>query len=128
MRRTLTLVVDIHQPRANWLWRSFAECRYVNGCYVRSVSEGDTLLNETPLMREYVWLDENDPELLRAQDLIREPLIYWPYMETMKKSERWQHRFRNYHTLKCVYIWAEKGWSPPRSRIVRIKSEHEEPY
>ena len=39
--RKLTLVVDVDQPTANWIWESHKKNKSINGVNVLSISEGD---------------------------------------------------------------------------------------
>lgn len=45
--RTLTLVVEVHQPQANWIWESHQAELEFDGVYVKAIAEGDRLKSET---------------------------------------------------------------------------------
>jgi hypothetical protein len=41
--RTLKLVVEVHQPEANWLWKSHQDGLEIHGVYVKSLTNGDIM-------------------------------------------------------------------------------------
>ena len=41
--RKLTLVVEIDQPEANWLWEAHRDSKLINGVKVDSIADGNAL-------------------------------------------------------------------------------------
>lgn len=42
--RELTLLVDVEQPTANWLWESHIQWKGLNGVLVKKIGEGNQMI------------------------------------------------------------------------------------
>ena len=58
MSRTITIVCEVEQPEANWIWESHRDGKFIHGINVTAISTGDALEKYDLAIEEITALED----------------------------------------------------------------------